>query len=113
MALFGPHVFIIGMANYDYNLEKLEQITPYDNFVAGIRDEAAVHNNGGHDRVHFRYDTDHYVYNAFGTKVFDASHDDYDASLRFGCIASLMKIIAELLLLPVLWRTQNPILKLL
>ena len=44
-----------------------------------------VHNNGGHDRVHFRYDTDHYVYNAFGTKVFDVSHDDYDASLRFGC----------------------------
>ena len=26
------------MDNYDYNLENLEQLTPYDNFITGIRD---------------------------------------------------------------------------
>ena len=33
------HVFITGMSYYDYNVEELEQLTPFDNFITGIRDE--------------------------------------------------------------------------
>lgn len=44
-----------------------------------------VHNNGGHNRVNFEYDTEHYVNNAFGNTVFDVEHNNQRASLKLGC----------------------------